>query len=57
MLNIEELDEKIWEHVIVDLHSGTLLLESDDETLDLILTEIWESIDQYQQMGLVVGVS
>jgi len=57
MLNIEELDSMIWNHVIVDLHSGTLLLESDDETLDLILTEIWESIDQYQQMGLVVGVS
>ena len=55
--NLELLDEKIWEHIIVDLNSGALLLESDDETLDIILTEIWDSIDQYQRMGVVIGIS
>ena len=57
MLNVELLDEKIWEHIIADISSGTLLLESDDETLDLILTEIWESLDQYQRMGVVIGLT
>ena len=57
MLNVELLDEKIWEHIIADISSGTLLLESDDETLDLILTEIWESRDQYQRMGVVIGLT
>jgi len=53
--NIEMMDDIILKHIVHDITTGALLLESDDETLDMMLTQIWELRDELSMLGLVVG--
>ena len=39
---IRELDSLIMHEIVSDIINGTLLLEADSETLDMMLTSIWE---------------
>ncbi len=58
MLNdpyIQQLDELIMREILADIISGTLLLEADTETLDMMLTNIWEMRENYERAGVVIG--
>jgi hypothetical protein len=58
MLNdpyIQQLDELIMREILADIISGTLLLEADSETLDMMLTNIWEMRESYERAGVVIG--
>jgi hypothetical protein len=58
MLNdpyIQQLDELIMREILADIISGTLLLEADTETLDMMLTNIWEMRESYERAGVVIG--
>jgi hypothetical protein len=58
MLNdpyIQQLDELIMREILTDIISGTLLLEADSETLDMMLTNIWEMRESYERAGVVIG--
>ena len=52
---IRELDSLIMREILSDIISGTLLLEADSETLDMILTSIWEMRVFYERAGVIVG--
>ncbi len=52
---IQQLDELIMREILADIISGTLLLEADSETLDMMLTNIWEMRESYERAGVVIG--
>ena len=51
----ERLDSLIMKEILHDVISGTLLTEADDQTLDMMLTQIWEMKDMFQSMGVIIG--
>ena len=53
--DIRIVDDIILKHIIHDIMTGALLLESDDETLDMMLTQIWEMRDQLHMLGVIIG--
>ena len=53
--DIRIIDDIILKHIIHDIMTGALLLESDDETLDMMLTQIWEMRDQLHMLGVIIG--
>ena len=52
---IRELDSLIMHEIVNDIINGTLLLEADTETLDMMLTNIWEMRESYTRAGVIVG--
>ena len=52
---ILELDTLLMREILSDIISGTLLLEADSETLDMVLTGIWEMRESYERAGVIIG--
>ncbi len=52
---IRELDSLIMNEILSDIINGTLLLEADTETLDMMLTSIWEMRESYERVGVIIG--
>ena len=52
---IRELDSLIMHEIVLDIINGTLLVKADSETLDMILTNIWEMRESYTRAGVIVG--
>ena len=52
---IQQLDELIMHEILADIINGTLLLEADTETLDMMLTSIWEMRESYERAGVIIG--
>tara|TARA_Y100000310_G_C20126019_1_gene553637 strand:- start:206 stop:388 length:183 start_codon:yes stop_codon:yes gene_type:complete len=50
-----EIDNMILQEIVHDIVSGTLLLNADDETLDMMLVHIWEMKHFFQSVGVVIG--
>ena len=50
-----EIDSMILQEIVHDIVSGTLLLNADDETLDMMLVHIWEMKHFFQSVGVVIG--
>jgi len=52
---VRELDSLIMREILSDIISGTLLLEADSETIEMVLTNIWEMRVFYERAGVIVG--
>ena len=52
---ILELDTLLMREILSDIINGTLLLEADSETLNMVLTNIWEMRDSYIRVGVIIG--
>jgi signal transduction histidine kinase len=52
---IEEIDRVLTQAVCNDIQNGKILTEADDDTLEMVLTGIWENIHEYEANGVVVG--
>ena len=52
---IRELDSLIMNEILSDIINGTLLLKADTETLDMMLTSIWEMRESYERAGVIIG--
>ena len=50
-----EIDSMILQEIVHDIVSGTLLLNADDETLDMMLVHIWEMKHFFKSVGVVIG--
>ena len=50
-----ELDSLIMREIVLDIISGTLLVSADTETLEMVLTNIWEMRESYIRAGVIVG--
>lgn len=54
---IRELDRELFAHIRQDISNGSAY-KMDDETLDMLLTGLWEmGHEELEQQGVVVGVS
>ena len=52
---IRQLDAQLMHKIVSDIINGTLLLEADSETLDMVLTNIWEMRMSFERAGVIVG--
>ncbi len=52
---VRELDSLIMREILSDIITGILLLEADSETLEMVLTNIWEMRVSYERAGVIVG--
>jgi hypothetical protein len=54
---VRELDRELFAHIRQDISNGSAY-KMDDETLDMLLTGLWEmGHEELEQQGVVVGVS
>jgi|TARA_B100001964_G_scaffold146390_1_gene161210 hypothetical protein len=52
---VRELDSLIMREILSDIISGTLLVNADSETIEMVLTNIWEMRVSYERAGVIVG--
>ena len=52
---IKHIDALIMHEIVGDIINGTLLLKADSETLNMVLTNIWEMRDSYIRAGVIIG--
>ena len=52
---IRELDSLIMREILSDIITGTLLVEADSETLEMVLTNIWEMRASYERVGVIIA--
>jgi hypothetical protein len=52
---VRELDSLIMREILSDIISGTLLVNADSETIEMVLTNIWEMRVFYERAGVIVG--
>ena len=50
-----EIDSMILQEIVHDIVSGTLLLQADDKTVDMMLTHIWEMKNYFTEIGVIIG--
>ncbi len=53
---IELIDNILMTAIAKDILNGTLL-NTDDETLEMVLLGIWEDIDAFETRGVVIGLA
>jgi len=54
---VNNIDRLLMINICIDIINGTLLLQEDDETLEMVLGNIYEDMIGYEAMGVVVGKS
>ena len=52
---ISLIDHMLLQTICSDLVNGTLLTQEDNETIEMILTHIWEDINVFTKLGVTVG--
>jgi hypothetical protein len=52
---IRELDSLIMREILSDIITGVLLVEADSETLEMVLTNIWEMRGSYEREGVIIA--
>ena len=52
---VREQDSLIMREIVLDIINGTLLVKADSETLEMVLTNIWEMRESYIRAGVIVG--
>ena len=53
--HVQELDSLIMREIVLDIISGTLLVNADSETLEMVLTNIWEMRASYERVGVIIA--
>ena len=52
---VRELDSLIMREIVQDIINGTLLVKADSETLEMVLTNIWEMRASYERVGVIIA--
>ena len=52
---MNNLDMLLMEHIVYDIVNGTLLTQEDDETLEMLLSHMYEDMTSYEKLGVLVG--
>ena len=60
-MNIEDrlnmIDHILLQTICGDLINGSLLTQEDDETIEKLLTHMYEETDYYEKLGVIIGKS
>jgi len=54
---VNQIEGMLMEHICGDIINGTLLLQEDDITLQLLLEEMYDDMTRYEAMGVTLGKS
>jgi len=54
---VNNIDRLLMINICIDIINGTLLLQEDDDTLEMVLGNIYEDMIGYEDMGVVIGRS
>ena len=54
---VNNIDRLLMINICIDIINGTLLLQEDDDTLEMVLSNIYEDMIGYEAMGVVIGRS
>ena len=49
------IDHMLLMTICTDIINGTLLTQEDDETLQLLLEEMYDDLSTYRQLGVIAG--
>ena len=52
---VRELDSLIMREIVQDIINGSLLVKADSETLEMVLTNIWEMRASYERVGVIIA--
>tara|TARA_R110002020_G_scaffold270005_1_gene485323 strand:- start:90 stop:269 length:180 start_codon:yes stop_codon:yes gene_type:complete len=52
---VNHIEGMLMEHICGDIINGTLLLQEDDITLQLLLEEMYDDMTRYEAMGVTLG--
>jgi hypothetical protein len=54
---VNDIDRLLMINICMDIVNGTLLTQEDDETLELVLTNMYDEMSRYEQLGVIIGKS
>ena len=54
---VNDIDKLLMINICMDIVNGTLLTQEDDETLELVLTNIYDEMSRYEELGVIIGKS
>ena len=55
--DIDKIDYILMRHICTDIINGTLLTETNYDELHMILTEIYDDMSRYEELGVIIGKS
>ena len=55
--DIDKIDYILMRHICTDIINGTLLTQTNYEELHMILTEMYDDMSRYEELGVIIGKS
>ena len=53
--DIDKIDYILMRHICTDIINGTLLTQTNNDELHMILTEMYDDMSTYEAMGVTLG--
>jgi|TARA_B100001778_G_C18523555_1_gene600051 hypothetical protein len=54
---VNNIDQLLMMNICMDLINGTLLTQEDDETLELVMVNMYDDMTRYEELGVIIGKS
>jgi|TARA_R110000782_G_C14465046_1_gene373933 hypothetical protein len=52
---INHIDGLLMFNICMDIQNGTLLTQEDDETVEMVMLNMYDDMTRYEAMGLIIG--
>ncbi len=52
---INNIDKMLMIDISYDIVNGTLLTQEDDETLEMVLIEMYDDMSSWKELGVIIG--
>ena len=55
--DLDKIDYILMRHICTDIINGTLLTQTNNDELHMILTEMYDDMSRYEELGVIIGKS
>jgi len=52
---VNNIDNLLMINICMDIQNGTLLTQEDDDTLEMVLINMYDDMTRYEAMGVTIG--
>ena len=52
---VNNIDGLLMFNICMDIQNGTLLTQEDDETVEMVMLNMYDDMTRYEAMGLIIG--
>ena len=52
---VNNIDNLLMINICMDIQNGTLLVQEDDATLEMVMINMYEERMEYEAMGVIIG--